>query len=110
MKTTIQCKQNKLGGHAFYIKHEGTDYLLFNQKYHNKVNQTFSVGLDLRNSLDPKTAKGDVNVLKTISKMKMYIKYIEKEFQVKILDSSINKGVLNKKKVYKEKYRDCYSW
>ena len=110
MKTTIQCKPNRLGGHAFYIKHEGIDYLLFNQKYHNRVNQTFSRGLDLNDSLDPKTAKGDVQVLKTISKMKMYIKYIEKEFQVKILDSSINKGVINKKKVYKDNYRDLYCW
>ena len=109
MKTMIQCTENKLGGHAFYVKHKGTDYLLFNQKYHNGVDKVFCNGLDLRYSLDPKTAKGDTAVLKTITKMKMSIKYIEREFQVKILDSSINKGVINKKKQYKEKYRGCYT-
>ena len=108
MKTTIQCQMNKIGGHVFYISHKGINYMLFNQRYHKGVEQAFKDGLDLYHSLDPKTAKGDIAILKTISKMKIYIKYIEKEFKVKILNNSINKGIINKKKQYKEKYKDYY--
>ena len=109
MRTFIKCTGNNMGGHSFYINHDGVDYLLFNQRYHTGVNRTFKNGIDLTNSLNPKTAKGDTAVLKTISKMKPYIKFIEKEYQVKILDTSIKKGVVNKKKQYKDKYIDCYS-
>lgn len=110
MKTVIKCTENKLGGHSFYINHQGIDYLLFNQRYHRGVDRVFKNGLDLYDSLDPKTAKGDTAMLKTISKMKLFIKYIEKEYQVKILNSSINKGVINKKKQYKDKYKEYNSW
>jgi hypothetical protein len=110
MQTIIQCTKTRLGAHAFYIKHDGTNYLLFVQKYHKGVDEVFNNGVDLDKALSPKIAKRDPQVLKTISKMRLYIKYIEKEYQVKILDSSINKGIINRRKLFKDKYRECYSW
>ena len=110
MKTVIKCTENKLGGHSFYINHQGIDYLLFNQRFHRGVDRAFRNGLDLSESLNFKTAKGDTAILKTISKMKLYIKYIEKEYKVKILNASLNKALINKKKQYKEKYKEYYGY
>ena len=67
MKTVIRCKDNRLGGHSFFINHDGKDYLLFNQRYHQSVKDKFKNGLDLNHSLDYKTANGDQALLKTIS-------------------------------------------
>ena len=47
--------------------------------------------INLNHSLDYKTANGDQALLKTISKMKLYIKYIEKEYKVKILGTNLNR-------------------
>ena len=110
MKTVIQCEKTRLGDHAFYIMHNRTKYLLFVQKYYQDVNNVFSNGIDLNKAINPKTAKGAAPVSKTIDKMKLYIKYIEKEYQVKILDASINKGVRNKRKELMDKYKNSYNW
>lgn len=103
MESIISCKTNKLGDHNFYIKHAGKEYFLFSQKYHRGVNIHFSRGVSIHNALNISTAKGDRCVIKTMSKMKPYIKYIEKEYDIKILKSTIEKGLINKK-------RDSYKY
>lgn len=98
MNSIISCKMNKLGGHSFYIKHDGIEYYLFSQDYHKGVNNLFSKGVSINNAFNYKTAKRDYCIVKTMSKIRPYIQYIEKEYDVKILKNTINKGVIDKKK------------
>ena len=98
MKSIISCKKDNLGGHSFYINHQGKEYYLFSQNYHQSVNTLFSNGVSILKVFDFKIAKGNYNVKKTISKMRMYIRYIEKEYDLKILNKTLNKGIINKKK------------
>ena len=110
MGSIISCKTNKQGGHNFYIKHEGNEYFLFSQQYHRGVNNHFSRGVSLRNALNISTAKRDHCVIKTMSKMKPYIRYIEKEYDIKILKKTIEKGLINKKRDKYERFDECYSY
>ena len=110
MESIISCKKNKLGGHNFYIKHGGKEYFLFSQEYHKGVNNHFSRGVSLQNALNISTAKGDHCVIKTISKMKPYIRYIEKEYDIKILKKTIEKGLINKKRDSYKRFNECYAY
>lgn len=107
MSTIITCKQNKVGKHNFFIEHQGKEYYLFCQPYHRGVNIYFTNGVSLNNVLNYKTAKGDHKVIKTMSKMKMYIKYIETEYDIKILKNTIQKSEGYKKK---HNYNDDYDY
>ena len=98
MDSIISCKVNKMGGHSFFIKHAGKEYYLFSQNYHRGVDSHFSKGISIQNALSVKSAKHDRYVMKTIIKMKPHIKYIEKEYDVKILKNTKEKGTINKRK------------
>ena len=97
MATIIKCRTNNIGKHNFYIEHLGKEYYLFSQDYHRGVNIYFAKGVNLNNVLNIKTAKRDHKVIKTMSKMKMYIKYIENEYDINILKCTMKKGEIKKR-------------
>lgn len=106
MENIITCQKNQAGNHNFFIKHKGKEYYLFSQPYHRGVNIYFANGVSLNNVLNYRTAKGDHKVIKTMSKMKMYIKYVENEYELKILNSTIYKGNCRKKRPTYDHYDD----
>lgn len=111
MNTIISCKQDKRGLHSFYVNFCGKDYYLFSQNYHTGVNKYFSSGVSLHKVFDMKTAKKNHCIIKTITKVRPYIKYIEKEYGLKILEETknkdLNKGFYNHRNDYKNsKYID----
>ncbi len=110
METIIKCKTSQVGTHYFFMKYAGKEYYLFSQDYHRGVNIYFSKGVSLHNALDVSTAHNDHCVIKTMSKLTSYIKYIEREYDLKILDSTISKNVINKKKMYSRYSRECFAY
>ncbi len=85
MDSIISCRINRQGNHNFYIEHNGKQYYLFTQEYHRGVNIYFSSGVSLRRTLNIRTAK-DHCVQHTIEKLTPYIKYVEEENEIRILE------------------------
>ena len=78
MKSTVYCTPTDKGIHTFYLVTEGYEYYLFRQNYRKGVNEFFRDGVDLDRALDFTRARHDEAVIRTMSKLPMYIKYIEK--------------------------------
>lgn len=110
MNIVIKCKIDKKGGNSFYVSCSGKEYYLFSQSYHKGVNSFFSGGKSIQNVFNNRSAKKDHYIIKTIEKMKPYIKYVEKENNIKILNSSIEKDVINKRRIYKRQLKNMYSY
>lgn len=110
MNSIIKCNENRRGQHNFYINYAGKDYYLFSQDYHDGVNKYFSKGVSIHNIFDTKRNIKDHCVMKTVSKMKPYIRYIEKEYDLMILKETIEKVVINKKKKHLNKNSDNYDY
>ena len=72
--------------HDFYIRVDGNDYFLFRQPYRKGVNQYFGNGVQLDRALRNNWNKLDRAILRTIDKLPTYIKYIEKEYGLTILE------------------------
>lgn len=98
MITSIKCNVSKKGQHDFILNLNGENYYMFSQNYHTGVNKYFKNGVSLNNAMDRKKAKNDHCIIKTMDKFQTYIKYLEKEYDIKILNKTLNKGVINDKK------------
>lgn len=96
METIINCSKNKFGNHNFYITYEGRRYYLFTQNYHRGVNVLFETGVSLSNAMNAKTAKGDYCIMKTMSKFRSYIRYVERENNIQILKATKEKNEIRK--------------
>lgn len=91
MDSIIICRVNRRGDHNFYIEHNGRQYYLFTQDYHRGVNVFFSSGVSLKTAMYGrgalKATHGDCCVAHTMKKLTPYIKYVEEENGIKILES-----------------------
>ena len=86
MKTMIYCEPTQQGVHSFYIVTDGQEYYLFSQNYRKGVQEFFSKGVSLRESMNYSKTHNDSAVMRTMSKLPMYIRYIEKEYEIEILE------------------------
>ncbi len=100
MRTTIYCKPTSKGIHSFYIAIEEQKYFLFEQNYRKGVNEFFRDGVDINRALDFSKAKFDNALIKTMQKLPIYIKYIEKNYDIEILKSTAKKNSLKRNKKY----------
>ena len=89
-KPTVICESPPGQGLLFYLEVDGNRYFLFNQRYRSGIERYFAKGVSLSNVLANKT-NGDVCVKKVVSKLPTYIRYIEKEFDIAVLDQTIKK-------------------
>ncbi len=93
MKSRIFCKTTGKGIHSFYLTYKGESYFLFNQDYRRGVNEHFSgVGLHIDGALNFSKANGDSALQRTIAKLPMYIKYVEKEYGICVLKQTYKKN------------------
>ena len=92
MKNSIYCKTTAKGIHTFYLKTNGNEYFLFNQDYRKGVNEYYRGGVSLDNAADYTKSKSDNAVIRTMSKIFMYVKYIEKEYDIEVLKKTIKKN------------------
>lgn len=86
MKTMIYCKTAEKAVHSFYMINEGKVYFLFSQDYRKGVQEFYHKGVILNESLDFSKAHKDTAIERTMSKIPMYIKYIEKEYGIEVLE------------------------
>ena len=95
MKAKIYCKTTQKGIHSFYLSLEGNEYFLFSQKYKKGVQEYFGKGgVYFDQARNFAKSRKDTALIKTMSKFPIYIKYIEKEYEIAILNQT------KKRKVY----------
>lgn len=98
MKPTIYCKEKTKGMHSFYIiTDNGLEYFLFSQNYRKGVQNFFGKGVRLDQARNFAKSNKDSAIMRTMHKIPMYIKYLEKEYGIEILEKT-------RKKKFKTKY------
>ena len=93
MKTTmIYCTPTQQGVHSFYLITEGQKYYLFSQNYRKGVREYFSKGVSLKESMDFAKTRNDNVIMRTMTKLSMYIRYIEKKNEIAVHEKKRNKS------------------
>ena len=87
--TKIFCNTKSDMNH-FYMSVGGCQYYLFSQKRKKGVEKYYSNGVDLNRALRH-TGKCDRAIHKTMDKLPQYIKYVEQEFGIIILEKTRRK-------------------
>lgn len=87
---TVFCT-SKNNFHNFYIADGKKEYYLFSQKYRGVINQFYSKGVTLDRAIKHSEGKGGQVLHHTMNKLKLYIKYIEKEYDIVFLNSTRKK-------------------
>lgn len=95
MKTMIYCEVTNAGEHAFYLIDGNERYYLFSQKFKYGVQKYFSKGVSLRDSTNFSKSHNDSALRKTMSKIPLYIKYIEKSYEVEIYEQTKRRNRLS---------------
>ena len=82
----IICKQDTYGTHKFYVEYQGQEYYLFSQKFKSAVQEFYGAGVNIKRALDHSKAHRNPNLHRTIEKLYSHLAYVEKEYDVKILN------------------------
>ena len=88
MKTTIYCRITAKGIHSFYLIVGAKEFFLFSQAYRKGVEDYYSTGVGIDKSMKYSRAHNDSAITKTMDKIPMYVKYIEKEYAIEILEQT----------------------
>lgn len=91
MKTLIYCEPIDRGVHSFYMVHKGEKYFLFTQKYRRGVHNYYRRGVSMNEAMNRSKARKDGAIIRTMRKLPVYIKYIEKEFSIEVLEQTKRK-------------------
>ena len=91
MAIKIYCKVTNRGVHSFYLLAEGEEYFLFCQDYRKGVHNYFRKGVCLEQAKKFSKSNRDTDIMKTMSKLPLYIKYIEKEYDIAVLNQTKKK-------------------
>ena len=85
MRTEITCVEQTKGRLTFYLDHGPRRYFLFFQPYKRGVSDYYENGVFIDRALDCTRARRDTGILHTMTKLPVYIRYVEKEYGLKIL-------------------------
>lgn len=91
MKNTnviIICKSAEGGTHNFYLVVGSVEYFLFSEGYKKSVYDYYSKGVRLKDASNYSKSKRNVALMKTMSKIPMYVRYLEKEYDLEILEKT----------------------
>lgn len=88
MKPVIYCEVTRSGIHSFFIISDNKNYYMFSQEYRSSVHDYYSKRPSLEKAIDFSKAQKDTDVIRTMYKIPMYIKYLEKEYEIEVLDRS----------------------
>ena len=100
MKTTIYCKPTSQGIHSFYLLSDAGEFFLFSQNYRKGVHSYFSKGVRLEEARDFSKSNRDSAIIKTMNKLPIYIKYIEKEYGITVLEQTKRKNEPQRSRVH----------
>ena len=85
MKNMIYCEPTACGVHTFFLVVNGQKYYLFSQNYRKGVHAYYSKGVPLTQAVNYSKTHNDSALIRTMSKLPMYIKYVEKEYGIEVL-------------------------
>jgi len=91
MKAMIYCIKNR-DMHSFFMIQGRQQYYLFCQNYRKGVQKYYCKGVSLKESMDFSKARNDSAIMKTMTKLPMYIKYIEKECGIEVFEKTKKKN------------------
>lgn len=92
MKVKIYCESSYRGIHSFYLTVGGQDYYLFSQNYRRGVQEYFSKGVSIDQSMNYSRTHRDEALIRTMTKIPMYVNYIEKEYSIEVLEQTKKKN------------------
>ncbi len=92
MKNMIYCEPAARGVHAFFLVANGKEYYLFSQNYRKGVHAYYSKGVPLTQAFKFSKTHNDTALIRTMSKLPMYIMYVEKEYGIEVLDRTKKKS------------------
>ena len=95
MKAMIYCETIEHGVHSFYLVSGGREYFLFNQNYRKGVQEYFNNGVYLDRAMNYSKAHNDSALVRTMTKLPMYIKYIEKEYEIEVFEQTKSRNSKN---------------
>ena len=86
--TKIYCRRNGTNTLDFYVTNKGYEYYLFSQKVYLGVEKHFKNGVALNDAINHRKGRGDYMIHKTKSKLPIFIKYVEREYGIALLEQS----------------------
>ena len=92
MKNMIYCEPTARGVHTFFLVVNGKEYFLFSQNYRKGVHAYYSKGVSLTQAVNYSKTHNDSALIRTMSKLPMYIKYVEKEYGIEVLERTKKKS------------------
>lgn len=92
MKNMIYCEPTARGVHTFFLVVNGKEYYLFSQNYRKGVHAYYSKGVSLTQAVNYSKTHNDSALIRTMSKLPMYIKYVEKEYGIEVLERTKKKS------------------
>lgn len=92
MKATIYCELTAKGVHSFFLITSKAEYFLFSQDYRKGVNEYFNKGVHLDEAINFSRSRKDNAIRRTMTKIPMYIKYVEKEYGIEVLEQTKKKN------------------
>lgn len=95
MKTTIYCKSTAKGIHSFYLMVGTEEFFLFSQAYRKSVEEYYGRGVRIDESMKYSRAHNDSAITRTMDKIPMYVKYIEKEYAIEVLEQTKKRSSQN---------------
>ena len=95
MKATIYCKPTAKGIHSFYLLVGSEEFFLFSQAYRKGVEEYYSRGVRIEESMKYSRAHKDSAITRTMDKIPMYVRYIEKEYAIEVLEQTKKRNVQN---------------
>lgn len=95
MKTTIYCKPTDKGVHSFYLLIGNEEFYLFSQAYRRGVEEYFGKGVRIDESMKYSRAHNDSAITRTMDKIPMYVKCIEREYDIEIFERTKRKSIQN---------------
>ena len=99
MKTSVYCVTTGKGEQSFYLEACGETHFLFSQNFRRGVKEYFGAGVHIDAAMDFSRARSNTSLLKTMSKLPSYIKYVEKEYGIEVLRQTARKSAGAKRRI-----------
>jgi len=91
MNTRIYCRTAQKGTHSFYVSVMNKEYFLFSQDFRQGVQAYYENGVRLDEATDYSKAHNDSAIKRTMTKLPLFIRYVEKEYGVIIYEKKAEK-------------------
>ena len=92
---TIYCKPTAKGIHSFYLMVGTEEFFLFSQAYRKGVEEYYGRGVRIEESVKYSKAHNDSAIIRTMDKIPMYVRYVEKEYDIEVFEKTKRKCTQN---------------